>query len=180
MVIGRALSASSSVLGWAIAHEWKVRRNRKEAEVVAQAIDAAMGEGLDPETSDTLEIFSRAESLDWGRPTALATGRCVMPSSSLPLRATCWISQPWRRSPALRQPSSASKPELSPSAVEVATRVGAAAVAVAADKGPTALSPLAKRLLALAIRLARRRNERRTPPGDFRLSSASLSTAFTA
>ena len=59
MVIGRALSTSSSVLGWAIAHEWKARRNRKEAEVVAQAIDAAMGEGLDPETSDTLEILAR-------------------------------------------------------------------------------------------------------------------------
>lgn len=59
MVIGRALSASSSVLGWVIAHEWKARRNRKEAEVVAQAIDAAMDEGLDPETSDTLEILAR-------------------------------------------------------------------------------------------------------------------------
>ena len=77
------------------------------------------------------------------------------------------------------------KPELSPSAVEVAsnnlaTRVGAAAVAVAADKERTPLSPLARRLPALVIRLARRRNERRTSPGAFRLSSASLSTAFTA
>lgn len=59
MVIERALSTASSVLGWVIAHEWKMVRNRKEAEVLAQAIDAAMIEGLDPETSDTLEILAR-------------------------------------------------------------------------------------------------------------------------
>ena len=81
MVIERALSTASSVLGWVIAHEWKMVRNRKEAEVLAQAIDAAMIEGLDPETSDTLEILAPDRRAGRGRP--LGQLGHVTPSKSL-------------------------------------------------------------------------------------------------